>query len=166
MQLRRSDAVVVPPAYAQDVPNRGLLRDRWACLVGSEAAVGDMLTTEDLARLPLVAPFGPEFYPSAPPVRQLREAGVQPRVVVSVDGFQAVPYLVAGTARVAFVPERATQRLTGMTGLRVLASPLPRNEHLLHLCWDPLETNDPGHTWFRDILGRAADAAMEQPLDG
>jgi DNA-binding transcriptional LysR family regulator len=165
-QLRQSDGMVLPPEFIRGVPNIKLLRDRWVCMVGSEAPVGDEVTTEDLAQLPWVAPFGPSLFSSTPPVRQLRAMGIEPRVEVSVDGFQAVPYFVAGTDRIAFVPERLAQRLTSEAGLRLLPSPLPRNEHLMCLYWDPIDTNDPGHRWFRDVLRRAADAAMQQPLDG
>jgi DNA-binding transcriptional LysR family regulator len=160
--LRQSDGVILPPDYIRGHPSMKLLHDRWVCLVGSEAPVGDIITTEDLARLPWVSPFGPSLASSAPPVRQLRALGVDPRGEVSVESFQTASHFVAGTERVAFIPERLAHRLTDLAGVRVLPSPLGRNEHVLSLYWDASETNDPGHRWFRGVLGRAAAAAMQE----
>ena len=164
-QLRQTDGLVLPPDYIRGIPNMKLLYDRWVCLVGSHAPVDDEVTTEDLARLPWVAPFGPSLFSGTPPVRQLRAIGIEPHVEGSLDGFHAVPYFLAGTDRIAFVPERLARRLTPLTGLRQLPSPLPRNEHLMCLYWDPIDTNDPGHRWFRDLLRKAAADAMQQPLE-
>jgi DNA-binding transcriptional LysR family regulator len=163
--LRQSDGVIVPPEYLSGHPSMRLLHDRWVCVVGTEAPVGDTVTIDDLATLPWVSPFGPSLRTSAPPVRQLRAIGVEPRVEASVDSFQAARLLVAGTDRITFIPERLMRRVADRTGLRLLPSPLTRNEHLVSLHWDASETNDPGHQWFRDALRRAAMETMQEPLD-
>lgn len=161
--LRQSDGVILPPAYIRGHPSVALLKDEWACLVGSDADVEAAVTTEDLARLPWVAPFGRSMFSGSPPVRELRRMGIEPHVEVTVDGFLAVPFVVAGTNRVSFVPLRLAQRFSGMAGIRLLPSPLPRNDHVLSLYWDATETNDPGHLWFRSSLRRAAADAMLDP---
>jgi DNA-binding transcriptional LysR family regulator len=164
--LRQSDGVVLPPDFVRGHPSTRLLRDRWVCIAGSEAAVGETVTTEDLARVPWVASWGSTLFATITPVRQLRALGVEPNIEITVEGFQAVPLLVAGSHRVAVVPERLAARYADLAGVRVLDSPLPRNEHLLSLYWDAIETNDPGHRWFRDLLRRAAAAAMSTPPGG
>lgn len=158
--LRDSDGAILPPNFVRGYPSIRLLEDRWVCLVGSEATVQDSVTTADLARLPWVSPFGPALASSAPPVRQLRAAGIEPRIEVVVDSFQAAVLLVAGTDRVAFIPERFATSRSDLSGTRVLPSPLPMNDHLLSLYWDAGETNDQGHRWFREALQRAAAEAM------
>ncbi|MCZ0999473.1 LysR family transcriptional regulator [Streptomyces mirabilis] len=160
--LRQSDGVVLPPDYIRGHPGMRLFQDRWVCLVGTEAPVGETLTMDDLAQLPWVSLFGPSLRSSAPPVRQLRAVGIEPRIEISVDSFHAAPDLVAGTDRIAFIPERLARRVIDFPGVRVLPSPLTRNEHLLSLYWDASETNDPGHRWFRGVLQRAAAEAMEE----
>lgn len=163
--LRQSDGVIVPPEFISGHPSMRLLHDRWVCVVGTEAAVGDTVTIDDLAELPWVSPFGPSLRASAPPVRQLRALGIEPRVEVSVDSFLAARLLVAGTGRITFIPERLMRRVADHPGLRLVPSPLSSNEHLVSLHWDASETNDPGHRWFRDALCRAAKQAMAEPLD-
>ncbi|MBA2946846.1 LysR family transcriptional regulator [Streptomyces himalayensis] len=160
--LRHSDGVVLPPDYIRGHPRMRLFQDRWICLVGTEAPVGDTVTTDDLAHLPWVSPFGPSLRSSAPPVRQLRALGIEPRIEVSVDSFHSAPHLVAGTDRIAFIPGMLARYLDDFPGLRVLSSPLARNEHLLSLYWDASETNDPGHRWFRGVLQRAAAQVMKE----
>jgi DNA-binding transcriptional LysR family regulator len=106
--------------------------------------------------MPWVASFGRSIFSTSPPVRQLRALGIEPNVEITVDSFQAVPFLLAGTDRIAFIPERLAQRFTALTATRVVPSPLPFAEHLLAMYWDAIETNDPGHRWFRGVLSRAA----------
>ncbi|MEV7389212.1 LysR family transcriptional regulator [Streptomyces sp. NPDC091215] len=164
--LRSSDGVILPPDYVRGYPSIRLLHDSWVCVVGTEAPVGDAVTVDHMANLPWVSTFGPSLRTSAPPVRQLRALGMEPRIEISVDSFLAAPSLVAGTNRIAFIPKRLTPHLPDLPGVRVLPSPLTRNEHLLSLFWDPSETNDPGHRWFRETLLRAAAEAMETPPSG
>ncbi len=93
---------------------------------------------------------------SPAPLRQMMAMGVEPRVEVSVESFLAVPSLVAGTDRVAFMQEKLTEYLRGRVAIRVVPSPLPIIEHPVTFYWDAGATNDPGHRWFRGVLERAA----------
>ena len=162
--MRQSDGVVLPPDFVRGHPSMRLLEDRWVCLVGDQADVGGSVTTEDLGRVPWVASFSSTLFSSTSSVRQLRALGIEPTVDITVESFQAVPHLVAGSHRVAMVPQGLVDRTPPLDGVRVLPSPLPRNEHQLALYWDVIETNDPGHRWFRDVLRRAGEKAMaEQP---
>ena len=91
---------------------------------------------------------------------------MEPQIEVSVEGFLAVPSLIEGTDRVAFVHEKLAQRFSHLAGIRIVPSPLPYEEHLAVLYWDANATNDPGHRWFRDVLSRAAatvDADADTP---
>jgi DNA-binding transcriptional LysR family regulator len=161
--IRHCDGIVLPPDFVRGHPNTKLLQDRWVCIAGSEADIGETVTPEDLARLPWVASFGSTLFATTSPVRQLRAMGIEPNVEITVESFQAVPFLVAGSHRIAFVQERLAARFADLAGVRVLESPLPRNKHLLSLYWDAIETNDPGHRWFRDALRRAAAAEADIP---
>ncbi|MGW0193927.1 LysR family transcriptional regulator [Nonomuraea sp. NPDC003201] len=158
--LRQSDGVVLPPDFIRGHPSIRLLQDRWVCIAGEKAAIGDTVTIEDLARLPWVAPFGSTLFSTITPVRRLRALGVEPNIEITVESFQAVPFLVARSHRISVVPERLAAHFDDLPGVRVLETPLPWNEHLLSLYWDAMETNDPGHRWFRHLLRQAAAAAM------
>jgi DNA-binding transcriptional LysR family regulator len=157
--LRQSDGIIVPPGHIRGHPNARLLTDRWVCVVSRDNPhVGDVLTVDDLARLPWVASYDQTLISASAPLRHMRAQGVEPRVEVSVEGFLAVPSLIQGTDRVAFVHEKLARLFTHLADIRVLPSPLPNEEHLAVLYWDAIATNDPGHRWFRDVLSRAAAA--------
>jgi DNA-binding transcriptional LysR family regulator len=156
--LRQSDGVIVPPGHIQGQPSIRLLTDQWVCIVAQDNPhVGGRLTVEDLARLPWVASYDQTLVSAAAPLRHMRAMGLDPQVQVSVEGFLAVPALVAGTERIAFIHEKLARRIGTVPGIRVVPSPLPDNEHIVALYWDAGVTNDPGHRWFRDVLVRAAD---------
>lgn len=155
--LRQSDGVVVPPGYIRGQPSTKLLVDHWVCVVARDNPhVGDSVTMDDLARLPWVASYDQSIVSAAAPLRHMRSLGVEPQVEVSVEGFLAVPALVVGTDRVAFMHEKLVRRIGDPRGIRILPSPLPDNDHIVALYWDASATNDPGHRWFRDVLRRSA----------
>ena len=158
--IRHSDGIIVPPGHVRGYPNARLLADRWVCVVARDnPLVGAALTVDNLARLPWVGSYDQTLISAHGPLRHMRSQGVEPHVEVSVEGFLAVPSLIAGTDRVAFMHERLARRFAHLTEIRILPSPLPSEEHLAVLYWDPNATNDPGHRWFRDVLVRAAAAA-------
>jgi DNA-binding transcriptional LysR family regulator len=86
--------------------------------------------------------------------------GVEPDIHVVVESFLAVPFLVAGTQRVALLQGRLAQRLASAAGVRVLPCPwdvVPLKEAFW---WHPTFRADPAHAWLRSVLkvtGRALD---------
>jgi DNA-binding transcriptional LysR family regulator len=163
--LRQSDGIIVPPGHIRGHPNTRLLTDRWVCMVARDNPhVGDQLTIDDLARLPWVGSYDQTLISAPGPLRHMRAQGVEPQVEVSVEGFLAVPSLIASSDRIAFVHEKLARRFAHLMDIRILPSPLPNVEHLAVLYWDASATNDPGHRWFRDVLGRAA-AAVDAEVD-
>ena len=163
--LRLLDGVVAPPAPRLDRPEMRslpLFTDRWVCVVDRDhPAVGaGPLTPATLAALPWVVAFQPDrgLETAAPQGGQLRQLGIQPDVRVRVEGYEAVPRLVAGTDRVALVQERLATAVAGPLGLRVLecpGDPLPLEERLW---WHADLDGDPAHRWFRALLAEVAAA--------
>lgn len=101
--LSTADGLFIPHGVISGYPAVNLFSDRWVFLVAEDNdSVGDRLTLDDLARLPWVTYL--RTY-DAPAVRQLSMIGIEPRVEVSAATFQALPFLVAGTRRVALIQE-------------------------------------------------------------
>jgi len=80
--------------------------------------------------------------------------GIEPRVEVSVDSFQLLPLLVAGTRRVALVQERLARRLGPLAAVRVLAPPYEAVPLREALWWHPVHTHDAAHIWLRETAAR------------
>ncbi|MEU4420182.1 LysR family transcriptional regulator [Actinoplanes sp. NPDC024001] len=161
--LRSADGLFIPHGFVTGLPYLDLYEDRWVCIVdGDHPDIGDTLSLEQLSELPWVALFnGPTAFASAS--GQLRMLGVEARVDVVVDGFLQMPFLVAGTRRVALMQERLARHLAPVTGVRVLPCPFDVVPVAEAFWWNPVHRNDPAHVWLREILAAAAAELRHQP---
>jgi DNA-binding transcriptional LysR family regulator len=154
--LSTADGLLMPHGIISGFPTVELYRDRWVYLVADDnPEVGEHLTLDDLARLPWVT-YQRTY--DAPAARQIGMLGIEPHVEVSVDSFQLMPFLVAGTRRVALVQGRLAELLGGLAPVRVMEPPydaVPLQETLL---WHPVHTHDAAHIWLRETAARVAEA--------
>ncbi|WP_405719740.1 LysR family transcriptional regulator [Streptomyces sp. NBC_01537] len=150
--LSTADGLLMPHGVISGFPAVELFADRWAVLVAeANDEVGDRLTMDDLARLPWVT-YQRTY--DAPAARQLSMLGVDPRVEVSVDSFQVLPFLVAGTRRIALVQQRLAERLSGVAAVRVMDAPYEAVTLHEALWWHPVHTHDAAHIWLRETAAR------------
>jgi DNA-binding transcriptional LysR family regulator len=156
--IRLIDGMIAPPVRGFDLPgvrSVELFGDRWVCVVDTaNPHVGDELSLEQLAGMCWVAPFQPDrgFPGAAPLSRQLLLFGMQPRIRVRVESYQAVPYFVAGTDRVALLQERLARQVAQRLGLRVLPCPGEPEPIVEKFWWHADLDGDPAHRWFRETL--------------
>jgi DNA-binding transcriptional LysR family regulator len=153
--LRMVDGLVMPHGFVSDVPHLDLWTDEWRVLVArSNTVVGSSLTMEHLATLPWVLTY---HAPSAftPASRQLQMLGVEPRVQLVAESFLALPWLIAGTDRIALVQAELAPRLTFGGEVRVLPCPFDAMRLTEALWWHPVHDRDPEHTWLRSVFAEA-----------
>ncbi|WP_439381409.1 LysR family transcriptional regulator [Amycolatopsis lexingtonensis] len=157
--IRLIDGMVAPPVSRFELPDVrsvALFTDRWVCVVdaANPSVRDDELSLEQLAALPWVAPFQPDrgFPPAAPMGRQLALFGIQPRIRVRVESYQAVPHFVAGTDRVALLQERLATRVADRLGLRILPCPGDPEPIVERFWWHAGYDADPAHHWLRTVL--------------
>jgi len=150
--LSTADGMFMPHGIISGFPAVDLFTDRWVFVVAREnPEVADRLALADLARLPWVT--YQRTYDS-PAVRQLAMIGIEPRVEASVDTFHVLPFLVAGTSRIALMPASLAVRLADVAGVRVLDAPygvVPLQEAMW---WHPVHTYDAAHIWLRETAAR------------
>ena len=152
--LSTADGLFIPHGVISGYPAVDLFSDRWVFLVASDnSEVGDRLALDDLARLPWVTYL--RTY-DAPAVRQLSMIGIEPRVEVSAATFQALPFLVAGTRRVALIQESLASRLRGVAAVRVMDPPYDAVPLQEALWWHPVHTHDAAHQWLRETAAHVA----------
>ncbi|MFF3615333.1 LysR family transcriptional regulator [Streptomyces sp. NPDC002580] len=150
--LSASDGLFMPHGVISDFPATDLYDDRWVFLVAQDhPSVDDHLTRKDLARLPWVT-YQRTY--DAPAVRQLGMLGIEPRVEVSVDSFQSLPLLVAGTRRIALVQERMARMMEPIAAVRVVEPPYEAVPLREALWWHPVHTHDAAHIWLRETAAR------------
>ncbi|MES9539621.1 LysR family transcriptional regulator [Actinomadura sp. NPDC000600] len=154
--LRTVDGVILPHGFLANVPRTELYEDRWVCIVDRDnPAVGARLSLARLEEMPWVVLFDrPTAF--APAAQQLRMIGVEPRVEIVVDGFLQMPFLVAGSDRVALVQERLAWRIADAAGVRVLECPFDAVPLAEAFWWHPMYRSDVAHAWLRELLVEAA----------
>ncbi len=163
--FRTVDGVLMPHGYLPDLPNTDLYKDRWVCIVAAaNTRVGDRLTMEDLAHLPWVDAFGGPRG-STPAAQQLQLLGIEPTVQVTADSFLGVPFLVAGTQRIALLQERLARRIAVRPDLRVLECPFEVVPLVEAFWWHPIYEHDIEHAWLRRRFAEvAANLDTNQPM--
>lgn len=164
--LEKVDGIVLPHGFLSTYPHDDLHSDTWVCLVAeSNDSVGERLSMDDLARLPWVVTYNqPTAFTTA--VRQLRMTGVDPDVRIVVESFLAVPFLVAGTDRVALLQSQLAHRLGALAGVRVMACPWEVGPLQEAFWWHASRRKDPAHVWLRSALkeaGARVDASAARP---
>ncbi|MBM7169881.1 LysR family transcriptional regulator [Streptomyces sp. G44] len=150
--LSAVDGLLMPHGVISGFPATDLYEDRWVFVVAEDHPdVEDRLTRQDLARLPWVT-YQRTY--DAPPVRQLGMLGVEPRAEVSVDHFQMLPLLVAGTRRIALVQDRLARLMAPHAAVRVLEPPYEAVPLREAMWWHPVHTHDAAHIWLRETAAR------------
>ena len=161
--LSTADGLLLPHGIIRGFPTVELYRDRWVYLVADDnPEVGEELTLDDLARLPWVT-YQRAY--DAPAARQIGMLGIEPRVEVSVDSFQLMPLLVAGTRRVALIQGHLADRLDGLVPVRVMEPPYDAVPLQEALWWHPVHTHDAAHIWLRETAARVAEAIRGEEDD-
>jgi DNA-binding transcriptional LysR family regulator len=152
--LSAVDGLLMPHGIVSGFPTVELYRDEWVCVVADDHPdVGDRLTMDDLAALPWVVYQRPY---DAPAARQLSLLGLEPHVEVSVQSFQLLPSLVAGTRRVALIQRRLAELMGPVARVRVLPCPFEAVPVQEALWWHPVHTQDAAHIWLRETAARVA----------
>jgi DNA-binding transcriptional LysR family regulator len=157
--LSTVDGLLMPHGIIRGFPAVDLYRDSWVYLVADDnPEVGEQLTLDDLARLPWVT-YQRTY--DAPAARQIGLLGIEPRVEISVDSFQLMPLLVAGTRRVALIQKRLAERMGGLAPVRVMEPPYDAVPLQEALWWHPVHTHDAAHIWLREMAARVGDAVKD-----
>jgi DNA-binding transcriptional LysR family regulator len=153
-QLRGYDGMLLPLGFlGDDTPHTTLYTDRWVILAGKHNPIADEeLSPESLAKLDWVIPFQDIGAARLPPVRQLSLRGIEIHTSVIASNFGAMPALVRGSNRVAFIQERLAQCLGAIDEFSIVECPfdvVPLNEAMY---WHSSLSADPGHIWLRGIV--------------
>jgi DNA-binding transcriptional LysR family regulator len=85
----------------------------------------------------------------------LASIGRSRRVVLSVQNFLVVPYILEATDVIATLPTRLSRSFPN--SLRVIKPPIAIGGFEVHSAWHPRSHNDLAHQWIRQQLERVAE---------
>jgi len=154
------DLLTMPQAYvSQSHPLLPLFTETFCCLLcRNNSQVGDKITTEEFLQMQHVTvSFGPS---SAPSYEEWfsREFGDSSRRIDIVAGsFSTMPFLIAGTNRIALAHRRLAEQFTRMLPLRIVEAPFAIPPLTEAIQWHQYGATDRALMWVRDqIVGHFA----------
>lgn len=154
--VRTADLVVAPRAYLGDYPGVEFDRDSWVVVVdAANTDIGDELSEEALRKTRLVRAY-PDARVGTTLEMQLRARGVPLHGTVTIQSFLTLPFAVAGTDHVGFLPRRLAARLAPACGLRLVEPTFPLADLVEWIVWHPSRDEDEGHRWFRGRLTQSS----------
>lgn len=156
--LLRRDVIIAGHGTGLPGKKQSLFSDRFVCIVSADNTrlKKGKLTTDDLCELGQVRSyFGDNITTLID--EMLLEAGVEPRVTTSVQGFLPLPHLVAGTQYFAFVPELLATQLAEPLGLVVADTGIKAATLVEAAHWHPSKTGDPAISWLVALLREASE---------
>ena len=83
-----------------------------------------------------------------------------------VEPFLALPFVIAGTDRLALVQSRLVPRMTATGDIRALACPFDAIPIAEALWWHPMYQRDPAHIWLRYVLAQAGQQIASRTAQG
>ena len=148
--MRRVDLLLAPRAFLNGYPNELLSSEPWVAVVDADHG-GDRLREADLHGRSLVGLFH-DLGSGAHIERLLTVRGITATGAVNAESFSAVPALVEGTDRIAFLPASLAERLRPGYRVKVLEAPFLGEPLTESLYWHRSAQRDPAHQWLRHLL--------------
>jgi DNA-binding transcriptional LysR family regulator len=171
VDLLRRDLMIVGTGRGVPGKRASLFSDRFVCVVdqNNPALRDGELSLEALARLAHVrSVFGPQV--STHVDDMLSAADIAPRVALTVQGFLPVPFAIASTPWVGWVPERTAMRYADSLGLVIAKTPIKPSVLVEAAHWHPSKSADPSLQWLVRQLRATAEVLefgdeIEEPSD-
>jgi LysR family nod box-dependent transcriptional activator len=166
VELLRRDVIIAGVGQGIAGKHKSLFSDRFVCIADAKnpRIRAGKLSLADLEELRYVrVTFGEEITTQID--KMLSQAGVLPRIGVTVRGFLPVPFAVTESTMIGFVPERIANQYCESLGLTIAETPLPQSMLIEAVHWHPSKTQDPALKWLIEMLRKTAeiiDGALDE----
>lgn len=151
-----ADLLVIPSRYASpEHPSEVIYEEGFVCIADRDhPRIGETLDIADFCR-ERHAVMQPPSNATSYETLGMEQKGIVRDVDVTTFSFASLPYLVAGTERLATVHERMARRAALHLPIRILDLPfdLPRMAQAIQ--WHTYRTNDPALIWLKERLHAA-----------
>lgn len=162
-----ADLLIMPEVYvSKGQPTAHLFDDGYVCVVDqSNSRVGDSLTFEEyLQHRHVVVQFASRRRPAFEDWF-LDRFGTARQIEIIASSYAVVPYLVAGTGRIATLHASLAHRYLNL-GLRMVPPPLDIPQIREVIQWHAMNSQDDGLMWVRDRLLQAAAPLFQRGTKG
>ena len=169
VDLLRRDVIIAATGLGIAGKRKALFSDSFVCIADAKnpRLLDGAFNLEDLAELRHCQVSFGEGVPTHTDFT-LSEVGVVPKVGMRVRGFLPVPFTIAGSEMIGFVPERIANEYGPSLGLVIAKTPLPQATLIESVHWHPSKNGDPALKWLIEMLRRASEVVEfgSEPLDG
>jgi LysR family nod box-dependent transcriptional activator len=158
VDLLRTDLTIAGTGRKVPGKQSALFSDSFVCLVdaGNDALGAGRLSFDALGALRWVKTvFGP--HTSTHIDEMLAGVGLDPAVAATVPGYLPVPFALAGTPWVGWVPERTATRYAAALGLVAAKVPIEPRVLIEAAHWHPSKAGDPAMQWLVTKLREASE---------
>lgn len=158
IDLLRLDLCIAGTGRGVPGKRSSLFSDTYVCIVdaANPALEDGALSLAALRGLPEVrAVFGPGIQTHIDDM--LSAADLMPPVAMTVKGFLPLPFAVAGTGWVGWVPERTAMRYAPTLGLTIAQTPITPSVLVEAAHWHPSKSDDPALQWLVRKLRDASE---------
>jgi LysR family nod box-dependent transcriptional activator len=157
-----ADLLFMPKDHAlEELQSEQVLEDTFCCIVCARNEwVGNTLSTEQYLSTGHVVTRFPGAVATIEELH-IHATGLQRRVEITVNNFNAVPQMVIGTDRIGTMHTRLARKLANYFPIRLLPLPIliPKMRQMMQ--WHPYQERDPAHQWLRMLL---REAAQHEPV--
>jgi LysR family nod box-dependent transcriptional activator len=158
VDLLRRDVIIAATGMGIAGKHQSLFSDKFVCLVDKKnpRLRDGKLEVSDLEELRHVKiSFGDNIV--TPVDVALTNLGITPQIGLVVEGFLPLPYQIAGTMMVGFVPEKIAQQYAKKLGLVIADTPLQSEMLIESVHWHPSKSSDPALKWLITMLRKASE---------
>jgi len=157
------DLLITPEPFTSDAHPFELLFQDDHVVIAAEynAAVAQGM---DLARFLELGQVGVRFGSDRMPAYEdwvLSTTSHRRRLEVVASSFTAVPFLVAGTGRIALMPRRLANHFARLLPLKVVAAPIELPPLREVMQWNKFNNQDSGLRWLLELLRDTAAAGLD-----
>lgn len=146
------DIAIYPARNASDAhPQEDLLNESYTCVVWSGYARERISFDDYIAARHVATQFGDQRVPTFESWF-LSTHGMPRNVVVTASTFNALPFLVVGTQRIATMHSRLARMYARMLPVRLLPTPFETPPLNLVMQWNRHNDQDAAHAWMRQQL--------------
>lgn len=156
--LLRRDVTIFASGRNMPGKHMSLFSDRFVCLAdaNNSALCGRTLSIDAIASTRLVQPVFAWQLPNHVD-DMLAGADIAPKIALTVRSLLAMPFAIAGTPWIGWVPERIANRFAPQLGLIVAETPISPSVLVEAAYWHPSRTSDPARRWLVQKLREASE---------
>lgn len=158
VDLLRRDVIIAATGVGIAGKHKSLFSDTFVCIADETNPwlKDGAFTIEDLKEMRMAkVTFGERV--GTPVDVMLSQAGITAHDSVVLRGFLSVPFAVAGTNMVGFVPERVANQYSKDIGLVIAKTPLPAVNLIEAVHWHPSKNEDPAIKWLVEMLRKTSE---------